>query len=605
MSPSAAPDPRTASIDQLGALLGTITVQELRLAAQVWGWPVKGTAKASIIEQLVERLTDPITMAAAFRILPTIQQQVLIWQAHLARTDDQGEALRAAISKAEGRELSKQAVTRAITELRQRLLLVVDAYRGTVVPDIYGEWLPCSEATGMVYRGVAATTIPAFSVEELDQYVEHLLVALASDRPRTENAAPALQGMGGRSTGGLPRGPREVIPHAGIVSDALLSRWGYREPEEQDLPRTLLSVMLAGGLCVVKDAGADTGLLPDAEMLTNWHELSPEARRSNLTYWWMRGWQGAMPPASQVRFEWDELDTVLRSTTGFTLRQSIDWMGREQLDAQIKIMRAWLLSLVQVFKKDVWYSTAALLELIYEIRRDLLFTTYYSGWSWYDGDTRLEARQMPPGIWSDSYGSLVAAWLIGPARWLGLIQVAVDGGRVVAFMRPSAVETTRSIHLPPDTLRFLPNGQLILRNSWQVTDLRQIIRKLARETTRDRERTTYTLDATAFRETLRNGETAAQVVQALAGAGFPVPDEVQRKLQDWQARMGRHQLYDNLAVIEFSDDVMLAEVQATTGLGRAELYPISPRCVVVLRPDIVPALLEELRRKGYSPQVIS
>jgi hypothetical protein len=262
-------------------------------------------------------------------------------------------------------------------------------------------------------------------------------------------------------------------------------------------------------------------------------------------------------------------------------------------------------SLVQAFKEDVWYSTAALLDLIYEIRRDLFFTAYNSGWGWYDGDARLEARQMPPRVWTDTYGLLVVAWLAGPARWLGLVQLAVEGGRVVAFMRPSVVESTRSAPLPPDTLRFVPNGQLILRNSWQVTDLRQVIRKLATETARDRERTTYTLDATAFRETLRNGETAAQVVQALADAGFPAPDAVQRKLQDWQARMGRHQLYDNLAVIEFSDDVMLAEVQATTGLGRAELYPISPRCVVVLRPDIVPALLDELRRKGYSPQVIS
>jgi hypothetical protein len=40
-------------------------------------------------------------------------------------------------------------------------------------------------------------------------------------------------------------------------------------------------------------------------------------------------------------------------------------------------------------------------------------------------------------------------------------------------------------------------------------------------------------------------------------------------------------------------------------LGRAELYPISPRCLVVLHPETLPALLDELRRKGYTPQVIS
>ena len=52
-----------------------------------------------------------------------------------------------------------------------------------------------------------------------------------------------------------------------------------------------------------------------------------------------------------------------------------------------------------------------------------------------------------------------------------------------------------------------------------------------------------------------------------------------------------------------SDDETLAEIQAMIGWGRNDLYPISPRCLVVLRPDAIPDLVEELRRKGYTPQV--
>ena len=60
------------------------------------------------------------------------------------------------------------------------------------------------------------------------------------------------------------------------------------------------------------------------------------------------------------------------------------------------------------------------------------------------------------------------------------------------------------------------------------------------------------------------------MIEAFADAGFPLPAELQETLRDWQGRVGRHQLYDNLGVIEFSDDLTVAEVQATTGLGRAD-----------------------------------
>jgi hypothetical protein len=194
--------------------------------------------------------------------------------------------------------------------------------------------------------------------------------------------------------------------------------------------------------------------------------------------------------------------------------------------------------------------------------------------------------------------------LVGPANWLGIVQVALEGGRVVAFMRPSSAASVANTQLAPDALRFLPDGRLILRNSWQTSDLRQLIRKIAVESGRDRETTAFTLAPAAFRQTLRDGQSAEQVIQAFGEAGLALPQTHAARLQEWQARMGRHQLYDNLGVSEFSDDGTLAEVQATTGLGRADLYPISSRCLVALRPEAIPGLLEELRRKGYTPQVI-
>ena len=243
--------------------------------------------------------------------------------------------------------------------------------------------------------------------------------------------------------------------------------------------------------------------------------------------------------AAQSLLTWDELDIVLAAPLNFSLRQGVDWLGREHLDVQVRYFRNWLLNLVRVFKEDVWYSVSRLMELIYHLRRDLFFwTAYHVGWNWYDGDTRLDAHQMNQRIWSDTYGALVEAWLAGPANWLGIVEVALEGGRAAAFMRPSSPTSATNAQLAADSLRFLPDGRLILRNSWQTSDLRQLIRKIAVETARDRETTAFAMAPAAFRQTLRDGQSAEQVIQAFADAGFALPQAHSARLHDWQTRHG-------------------------------------------------------------------
>jgi hypothetical protein len=58
-------------------------------------------------------------------------------------------------------------------------------------------------------------------------------------------------------------------------------------------------------------------------------------------------------------------------------------------------------------------------------------------------------------------------------------------------------------------------------------------------------------------------------------------------------------------VIEFADDLAVAEILATTSLRHGNAYAISERCLVVLDAGKVPGLIAELRRKGYSPRVLS
>ncbi|MGC8781937.1 MAG: hypothetical protein ACP5UQ_13840, partial [Anaerolineae bacterium] len=334
--------------------------------------------------------------------------------------------------------------------------------------------------------------------------------------------------------------------------------------------------------------------------------LAPGMRLARLRSWWLNGWPANTPAAVQTLLTWNELDSFLSTQDRYSLRQSVGWGNREYLEKQTRDLRWWLVRLLLAVKAGVWISTTRLFDLLYALRRDLLSVTLsYGAWNWYDGESRIDMQHIGRQAWGELFGPLIESWL-GPAHWLGFIQMATVGERVAAICRPAATTTQASPQpLPTDALRFLPDGRLSLRNTWQTAELRQLVQKIASEVTRDRQTIVYAPDPAVFRQTLRSGQTAGQIAQAFADVGFALPVELQKRLQEWQERLGRHQLYDNVAVIEFGDDHTLAEIQAVVGLNRGDCYPLSSRYLVVLQPDLIPGIVEELRRKGYTPQVLA
>ncbi len=207
-------------------------------------------------------------------------------------------------------------------------------------------------------------------------------------------------------------------------------------------------------------------------------------------------------------------------------------------------------------------------------------------------------------VWRDTYGKLIEAWLVGPATWLALVEVGHSGDRPIAFRVQGHVPAGEAAALPPDALRFPAPETAVLRNGWQTAELRLLLRRIAAETARERETTTFTLAPDAFRGSLAAGLSAESVTADFAAAGFPLPAATAVRLRDWQAKAGRHQLYDNLAVIEFGEDMHPTEVSAIAALAAGVLYPVAPRCLVALNLEAVPALVDDLRRRGYTPQVL-
>jgi hypothetical protein len=259
----------------------------------------------------------------------------------------------------------------------------------------------------------------------------------------------------------------------------------------------------------------------------------------------------------------------------------------------------------EILQADTWYSFERYCDLLRAYSTNLIGMTTRGDSVQFTARSRsLNAANMDPSTWLATYGSLVAAWLTGTGRWLGRIEIALKDGKLAAFQRPDKTRASPSVALPADTVRFLPNGQILVRTIWQAAEMRELVRQIASLATRDRMTMTFRLDPAAFRLALRRGATAAEIIEAFASLGFPLPADAAQRIKLWESRAGRFRIYDQVAAIEFGDDLAQREVESAAGLGQRQAHSVSSRCSLLLDPAAVPDIIEALQRRGYIPKVL-
>jgi hypothetical protein len=298
---------------------------------------------------------------------------------------------------------------------------------------------------------------------------------------------------------------------------------------------------------------------------------------------------------------------ALQAVTKYQLRTGVWWGGVEQFAASVFAARSFLLRLLFRLAPDVWMNVEALARFIWRVRPDLLALDHgptQHQRQWYDGSQPLPARQMAFDVWSATFGHLLLAFLAGPAAWLGFIELGRQAGGVVCFRRLSVVDASDTQRLPDDLVQFPTSHTLVLRSAWQAGTVRPLLDRIAVESARDRATSTYRLDAATFRKTLQQGESSQDIVNLFRSRGLSLPPALIEKLALWESRLGNFLLQDKLAAIEFGQDVAAEEVRAIAALGGSRVYQAGPRCLVVLDADDVGDLLDSLRRRGNTPQVM-
>ncbi len=581
----------------LRGLLDRRTVQELRQAARLWGWTLKGVAKTDLIEQMVSYLTDTATMIEAMAALTPDELVVLGWMGVWGSGPAPTRYLKELLTHGAGRPVAAKTIDTVLFSLTERCMLFFDEYYGYQLPVAYQRWLPRPAAPKLQYpHSERLQQLTLLTVTGMTQHVDHLLAAVTSERP------PAV--LATRKPPNLNLASPEIVDprRPSLVAIDTLTRWGYRSEPQQHMARFLLEQMVVANLCQVDPGKGQTTLNPVQKSDAAWETVTVVERLQHLRQAYL-----TTPASAQPRLmSWTEFDMACPHVQSEGLQSSTYWKTVADLLQQVRVISLWLTGLVNGLPVDTWFGIESLCRLIFQLRRDLWSNPLQSmQWRWMVNKQPLEPQRIDFQQWMETYGRVIEAWLTGPASWLLFVQIGYAENQPVAFRVPSAVPVGVPEPPPPDVLRFMADGTIELTNDWRVNALRRTLRLFSEEVTRDASKTLLQPDPAAFRRALQSGHNAATVADALSRDGFPLPQTIQETLQTWASRAGRYQLYDQVAVVEFGEDVMAEELHAISRSSGAEYHQVAPRCIVFLDPTVVPALVDELRRRGYTPKVLA
>ncbi|HSN76395.1 MAG TPA: hypothetical protein VL334_15070, partial [Anaerolineae bacterium] len=448
-----------AALEQLRAFLADITVQGLRQAARRWNWPLRGTAKVEIVEQLVERLVDPAQMQRVVQALPEDRREVLAWLATLDQDKSAPRRIEAAVNVGAGRTLDLGAVTSILADLASGCLVFDRGYLGYQTPTVYDLWLPRVEAARL-RRDAPPTASQVMTRTDLLQAADVLLTAIEVEQPIVQRPA-ALQ-----FSGAAGQRHETISPPPSLLAPELLTRWGFGQAAEQHLARFLVELLINSGLVQAQQEGRQGLRLKPGETRASWDQADAAARLGHL-----RGAAlGMAPNASRPLGSWTELAMALPAIDRYTLRV-LSYYGSvtsEQVAYSVNTMRTEVVDLLLGLEAGAWYDLDRLDTLFYQVLRDPLSTAQRQGGGylrWHQAASLLDPQQMPVQTWRQTYGQLLRAVLAGPAYWLQMVELGYDGSRWVAVRVPSAEVVGEARPAPPDALGFAENEFLLIRTS--------------------------------------------------------------------------------------------------------------------------------------------
>lgn len=215
-----------------------------------------------------------------------------------------------------------------------------------------------------------------------------------------------------------------------------------------------------------------------------------------------------------------------------------------------------------------------------------------------------------PEAWSWFLTAVVTALLAGPLTWLGLVEVIAHTGRprVLRIRAEAGVLADRRVTVDAAA----QSGKLVVGDDLTVlvppdaadVDVHGLLSRAGQLIDASVNGLRYRLTPAGVQAVFDTGMTGPELIRLLNDyAGGTLPATARKELDRWWRHYGTIRLYDELTVIELSDDLLLAELLASTPLESAIVQTFSPRLIAI---DTVRAeeIIAELANRGYAPRVI-
>ncbi|MBS1253238.1 MAG: hypothetical protein MAG451_02287 [Anaerolineales bacterium] len=613
-------------------LLQGLTVSRLREIARRRDFELHGTRKDDIIDQLTSSLRETtgqpnfladLTRDAyeLFRMLNTVfgVRQFLVWDS-VQWAWDQHDALEGDVG----------AVQNAFDSLQEYGLLCPCNQPAHSSGEHY-HWLPYLAEVRLpvvklsvkVYpegkvRGLskreATTSLPA-AVATLVAFGEHRKLHLRELRPRHRQAGyypwlgewdhdpeeieQLMQGAQGLYP--APAGIVLSVPlFQSLLTDEDLGDLAQWLDSQRDFASWLTLMAVAAGVLTSPTADR-TPLAVQHDQWSEWYSLSPEAQLRLLLSIWRRH-AGSM---AELALAHQRKPNLRVQRTASYLQQ----FSPEDLALELTTARGFVTRLLQELPADVWYDWFSFAEAVR--RMDPHFLHNYFGVDVW-GFTVKEGKRLDPSRradWDRGYRPVLAAFLEGPLRWLGVVDVGYKGPNLVAFRLTSTGAWLlrgegRPTALMPDAERapvvWLDDGRFHARPGPASAAILALAGGALATPTR--EAFVYELSNQGVQEVFSQGIEPTVIFDRFRQAGAPAPDATRERIDDLWSRFGHVHLYAKLTILELADDTALRELLANTKLRRHVVHRFSPRLVVV-EDSAVDELVEELVKKGYTPKV--
>ncbi len=274
---------------------------------------------------------------------------------------------------------------------------------------------------------------------------------------------------------------------------------------------------------------------------------------------------------------------------------------------------------VGLLAPNIWYDTASLIATIDSLAKLALPERSTNYWShetldklaWGLVDRRHPHKSLAlgqPAERSRMYGTLLGALLEGPLAWLGLVDVVAERDGLRAFrVRPGAsVLVGRPIVQPPTPAAVIvgDDASVLVPAGTADTAIHSLLTPVGEFVGGSAEGLRYRLAAERVQTAFNDGLSGPELLGLLAErSSKPLPGRVRSSIERWWASYGSVRLYDELSMVELSEEVLPAEVLAAVPALRQHLvYALSPRLLAV-EPAAADVVVAELVRLGYAPRV--